>query len=188
MSNDYLKQAKDFLTHTNTIFKCEFLRNDYYFTGDQSKRDIYLITLSRGNRQFSFEFGQSIANSIKFEDKLSKNRYTSDGKSAGPHTLRYLYPEKFPKNKNDERFNDFKIIKGIEPTEYDVLACLTKYDVGSLEDFISEYGYTENYVKDHNGKMVFFDVKELYNKVVNEFNNVCMLWSDNEIEILQEIQ
>ena len=29
----------------------------------------------------------------------------------------------------------------LTPTEYDVLACLTKYDPGNYEDFCSEFGY-----------------------------------------------
>lgn len=28
-----------------------------------------------------------------------------------------------------------------EPSEYDVLACITKYDPGSFEDFCGEFGY-----------------------------------------------
>lgn len=28
-----------------------------------------------------------------------------------------------------------------KPTAYDILSCLTTYDVGDIEDFISEFGY-----------------------------------------------
>lgn len=31
-----------------------------------------------------------------------------------------------------------------KPTDYDILACLTKYDPGFFEDFCSEYGYNED--------------------------------------------
>lgn len=33
---------------------------------------------------------------------------------------------------------------GYMPTAYDILSCLTKYDVGSFEEFCSEFGYETN--------------------------------------------
>ena len=67
--------------------------------------------------------------------------------------------------------------KGIEPTEYDVLACLQKYDVGSFEDFISEFGYNS---KDHN-------VRKIYKAVCNEYNKVCRCFTEEQIEAMSEI-
>jgi len=63
MKSDYLKQANDFLSKTDTELKCSFLKNDFHFAGDKERRDIYKITLKRGDRKFSFNFGQSIFNS-----------------------------------------------------------------------------------------------------------------------------
>lgn len=175
---DYNRQAKDFLRKTNTTFKAEFLKNDYHFADDESRRDIYKITLKRNDRKFSFNFGQSIKNSIKFEDKITKRQYTASGKSAGRHNYKYLYPENFPKNKAEERFSEFRIIQGTPPTEYDVLACLTKYPVETFEDFCGEFGYDTDSRK----------AEKTYKAVLNEWQNVAMLWSDEEIEELQEIQ
>ena len=31
--------------------------------------------------------------------------------------------------------------RGIEPNEYDILACLEKYDVGTIDDFVQQFGY-----------------------------------------------
>jgi hypothetical protein len=59
----YEQQAIDFLNATNTEFKAEFIEHNFYFEGDKEKRDIYKITLKRGNRRYSFKFGQSIVNS-----------------------------------------------------------------------------------------------------------------------------
>jgi len=66
----------------------------------------------------------------------------------------------------------------ITPTEYDVLTCLTKYDPETFEDFCSEFGYDEDSRK----------AEKIYKAVVNEYNNVAMLWNDSEIELLSEIQ
>ena len=58
----YTKQALKFLSDTNTEFKAKFFKNDLYFPDDQEARDIYEITLTRGERVYKFRFGQSIAN------------------------------------------------------------------------------------------------------------------------------
>jgi hypothetical protein len=57
------------------------------------------------------------------------------------------------------------------------LACLTKYDPGSFEDFCNEFGYKED----------SRTAERTYNAVVKEWQNVCMFWNDDEIEELREI-
>ena len=72
---------------------------------------------------------------------------------------------------------------GEKPTEYDILACLTKYDVGSFEDFCAEFGYelyNEEYTSYNKNS------KRTYNAVVKEYNNVMRLFKD-VIEELAEI-
>lgn len=63
-----------------------------------------------------------------------------------------------------------------EPTMYDVLACLTKYDVGDLADFCSDFGYKPNK-----------QTRETYKAVCKEYKAVLRLFGDI-IEELQEIQ
>ena len=55
-----------------------------------------------------------------------------------------------------------------EPTMYDVLACLTKYDVSSFKDFCSEFGYSED------GRQA----EKTYKAVCKEFEEVDRLFSD----------
>ena len=50
--NEYNKHAEEFLKETGTEFKAEFLKHDIHFEGETDKRDIYLITLKRGERVF----------------------------------------------------------------------------------------------------------------------------------------
>ena len=64
------------------------------------------------------------------------------------------------------------------PTAYDVLACLRKYDCGSLEDFCSEFGYDDD----------SRTAERVYKAICKEYENVCRIWSDEEIELMQEIQ
>jgi hypothetical protein len=69
------------------------------------------------------------------------------------------------------------------PNAYDVLACLTKYDPESFEDFCASYGYEQYNDYGRTNKVAL----RVYNAVVKEFENVCLLWDDVQIEQLQEI-
>ena len=66
----------------------------------------------------------------------------------------------------------------IEPTEYDILACLQKYEIGSLEDFASEFGY----------ELDRLNTKQIYKAVCREYEKVCRCFTPEQIEQLQEIQ
>ena len=69
----------------------------------------------------------------------------------------------------------------IEPTEYDILACLQKYEIGSLEDFASEFGYdldAENR----------WNTKQIYKAVCREYEKVKRCFTEEQIEALREIQ
>jgi len=65
---------------------------------------------------------------------------------------------------------------GKVPSAYDVLACLQKYDIGSFDDFCSEFGYEPTKSSER-----------IYKAVCREFEMVCDLWNSEEIERLSEI-
>lgn len=167
--NSYQKQATDFLQQTGTTFEAKFLKNGKYWDDDKDSRDIYEITLKRGKRSYSFNFGQSIANSAKLVDKLNGNEFTMNGSSL-----------KGNKRIVDMKFADdyCKEVKGTPPTPYNALACLTKYNPGTFEDFCNEFGYDTDSRK----------AEKTYLAVKDEWQNVCALFTDAEIELLQEIQ
>ena len=64
-----------------------------------------------------------------------------------------------------------------EPTLYDVLACLQKYDVGTFENFCWGFGYDE-YDSASN---------RTYKAFVKEFEAMERLFNDDELEVLQLI-
>ena len=171
-TTDYQQQAIDFLRSTNTEFKAEFLRNGKHFADDKETRDIYKITLKRGNRLYSFNFGQSIMNSQYYRDiKIPERTYTLRG---GCRTGNYKINDI---DKYSSGGNTLKLIKGEIPTAYDVLACLTKYDPGTFEDFCDEFGYDTDSRK----------AEKTYNAVREEWLNVTRLFTDEEINRLAEI-
>ena len=65
----------------------------------------------------------------------------------------------------------------VEPTMYDILTCLTKYNPETFEDFCGEYGYNTDSINALN----------TYKAVKREFNGVNRLFNDI-LEELQEIQ
>lgn len=66
----------------------------------------------------------------------------------------------------------------IPPNAYDVLSCITKYDPGTFEDFCSDFGYDED----------SRSAEKTYNAVCEEWENISLLFTYEEIEQLQEIQ
>ena len=72
--------------------------------------------------------------------------------------------------------------KKIQITEYDVLSCLQKYDVGEIENFIYEFGYE---IKERGD---FKRIQNIYNAVVKEYENICRCFTKEQIERMQEIQ
>jgi len=181
-TNDYKQQAIDFLKTTGTTFKAELLRHGKHFENDKQTRDIYTITLTRGFRIYKFNFGQSVncsgeaqlvehlRNKIIAQPLIKKygSNYAFNLKDRNSIIFSTSLREKdLPKNPN------FSI-----PSEYDILACLTKYDPGTFEDFCSEFGYNTDSIS----------AEKTYKAVCDEWLNVSRLFNDSEIELLQEIQ
>jgi len=174
-NTDYEQQAIDFLTSTGTEFKVEFLENGKHFDDDKDVRDIYKITLKRGQRKYSFKFGQSITNSQYYQDRIKERTYTlSGGSRTGNYSINDI-----------SKYNgglglggyQLKLVPGKMPTAYDVLACLTKYPVYDFEDFCNGFGYDIDSRK----------ARKVYKSVKKEWENIAILFNDAELELLREI-
>lgn len=63
------------------------------------------------------------------------------------------------------------------PSAYDILACLTKYDPGTFEDFCADYGYDPDSRKS----------ERTYFAVQKEWDGVRRIWNEKEREELAEI-
>lgn len=183
--NDYEKQANEFLKKTGVSFKCEFSKYDTHFVGDTDKRDIYKVTLTRGERSFSFDFGQSLNNSgLKFMNKNTGRVYcvipTDDyfasldkGKFTHKSRMRLAAKKLIP----FQAASCDKFEKPVAPTAYDILACLQDYNPGTLEDFCDDFGYN----------LDSKTVEKTYKAAVDEYRNVCAVWNEREVDDLREI-
>lgn len=166
METNYRKQAEDFLVKTKTEFKARFLSHGKYFENDKVSRDIYEITLNRNGKIYTFNFGQSVANSGVPKDTVDAFAYHKIDYYKYEARHGYVAAQKKAK----------ELRNGTPPTAYDVLACLTKHDIGTHKDFCSDYGYDEDSRKG----------LETYLKVQEEYRNIYRLFHD-VMEELQEI-
>lgn len=166
---DYNQQAIDFLTISNTAFSAKYIKTGKYFDDDKEERDIYEITLSSKGRSYTFKFGNSINASGQYIllDSTLKKRFGRPVISSVEYKKLSFYDKKeVTINKN------FKA-----PTAYDVLACIAKYDPGTLDDFCSEFGYDVDSKK----------AEKIYNAVKEEWLNIERLFTESEMDILRDI-
>lgn len=178
MKTEYDKQAEGFLNKTDSEFKAEFIKKDFHFDGDTEKRDIYKCTLKRGKREYIFEFGSSI-NDSGFYYTIGVQKRAIDRKlldQPKERVLKHVLRESGHVFMNNGKSDIIHYPKA--PTAYSVLACLQKYEVGTFEDFCGEFGYNEDSIK----------ANKTYKAVLNEYNNVCALYNEKELELMSEIQ
>lgn len=169
--NEYEAQAQKFLKDTNTELTIKFLKFDKYFSDDTHARLVWEVTLNRNERLYTFNFGDSLANT---EKALNYGKVKS---------TRINYPEKVMRDKM--LLNDYKKLmlayidrdKIKKPTAYDILACLDVSYFDDFDDFCSMYGYDTD---SRNAEKIFNAIKE-------QNLNLQVLFSDSELEQLNEI-
>ena len=80
----------------------------------------------------------------------------------------------------DSLYNTNNGINGID--EYSVLTCLEKYDIGTIDDFVREFGY-EVHCWDDVKK-----IERLYNKCIEQYEKLCEIFTPEQMEWLREVQ
>lgn len=113
-----------------------------------------------------WEEEKNLHNHFKITLQRGKRSYTFDFWDSIYNT------EKSIKESKDFLFDKFF------PREYDILACMQKYDCGTFENFCAEFGYDTDSRK----------AEKIYNACVKEFTALQTLYNDEEIEEMQEIQ
>ena len=183
---NYLETAKNFLEKTNTTFTIEFVKSGKHFSDDTDVRDIYKFTLKRGSRTYSSEFGNSIKNSgLKIKNKGGQHLRTYNTSDMLKDGILKIVENKFIvdgakfnwSNKQGYKVTQNELSLPTFPDEYDILACLTKYDPDTFENFCGEFGLNTDSKK----------AEKTYNEVCKEYAGVCSLWNEDEIDQLVEI-
>jgi len=65
-----------------------------------------------------------------------------------------------------------------EPTMYDILTCLEKYEVGTFENFCGDFGYNEDSIT----------ALKTYKAVSKEYKSMLRVFGESILEEMQEIQ
>ena len=139
---------------------------------DNRTHDMYTCIIKTQRGQMTVNFHDSIANTEIHHTTLSEYIEKHYG---------YRAPD-IPCNIRAKANKELKAKKEVaKPTEYNILSCLEKYDVGSMDDFLHEYGYEIKCVADMTNFI------NTYNAVVKEYNDVRRCFTDKQIEALREI-
>lgn len=117
--------------------------------------------------------------------QAKKITLTINGSKYGKHFTddkesRYIFNCTLKHNRKQYTFNFGQSISAgmQEPTIYDVLSCLQKYDVGTFDDFCGDFGYNNDSIKAH----------KTYLAVEREYNNMLRVFGADLLEQMQEIQ
>lgn len=173
---DYEKQANDFLTTTGATLEVAHKETGQYFNDEKFVRDIWNVKLSRGTRTYQFTFGTSVYN----REIWDKEPYTIAGgglrSMPQPHTT-YLSIEKLNESKRKKEKDFAPAGTGHRPSAYTILSCLNGYEPeNTVDDFAENFGYTKP-----------SEAIAAFQRVQDEWHNLQKLFTDAEIEILNEI-
>lgn len=154
-------KARRFLQDTKAVMSFELIAHDKYFPSDTASRDIYEITIKRDKKEWIFKFGQSIAKS-----GIGVANAPADDRGQALHD----------KESWTRLYSGMIRKKRVPPTEYSVLAAITKHDPGSYDEFCADYGYDRKHKES----------AEIYLAVQREFANVMRMFGD-AMDALREI-
>ena len=171
----YVKQAKDFLTACNAKMQINFIGADINHNWkENTARNKYNVTITTPKGSMAFDFWDSIINTEIKNMTFEKFCITKYG--CYPQDLStYLHPSR------SKATDEWKHVKDSKPSEYSILACLTKYDPGTMHDFFDEMGYDIDSVDD------MFSFMNTYNAVVKEYRDLCRIFTKEQMEMLREI-
>jgi hypothetical protein len=191
--SEYDKQAAEFLKKTGATISSVYTGHRPYWGGEKEFRATYMVTITReGKPAMAFPFGQSMADSWKFfacSIHASFHKpYDSTTTKKGFVSLHDLFKSAIESGddtgKGHGRFANYKGIsyqikkQEKNPSDYDILTCLTKYDPGTFENFCSGFGYDTDSRK----------AEKTYQAVRKEYQALAQIFSSEELEEMAEIQ
>jgi hypothetical protein len=158
--NEYEQEAIDFCERWGIEIKADRLGTFPHFDEDDTPRDVYNVSIVTAKGAMTLKYGDSITNTEARQGNAQPMGYRkrmTQGELSG-------YQRKMQK-------------KWRKPSEYDILACITKYDPGTFNDFCSDFGYDNDSKK---AEKTYFAIQE-------EWENVRRIFTEEQLEELQEI-
>ena len=203
MQTDYIKQADDFLTKHDLKFSAVLIGNDCpKFCEDAAKhKDMDLVDRFPRRSHIHGKHYRCIFTKpdttpgynsaargaldkhliIDFWNSYADEEYNAAFYNLNcPNSLFSKYKKEIEQRKRDRQRLPVEQRRTVAkiPTPYDVLACITKSDPGTFDDFCSEYGYDNDSIK----------AMKVWEAVVDEWHRVVMFFTPDELDEIQEIQ
>ena len=149
----------------------------YFGEGDTRVRDIYRLTITRGARQESFDWGQSV---VKSERVVISVTPTRNREIPVPLEMRPLPDWKILGSLVPAGYLGIhrKLIRGATPSCDEILSNLVS-DYGTFEDF---NGFCEEFGYDSDNSAAY----RIFELVVENNRKLERRFSDREIEICRE--
>lgn len=156
--DEYQMQALNFLKKCDAFLEIRYLYDGNNELWDEKDviREVYNVKITTPRGSYSFKFYDSVHN-YERKKQIKKIRTGYD-----PYRRSLLTKE----------YNELR------PTEYDVLTCLTPYDVGTFKDFCWSYGYDEDSMK----------AFKTYLAVQEEYDGLRRIFTKEQLDMLSEIQ
>ena len=172
--SEYQQQALDFLEKCNATMEIEFIGAETNMNwNEDTKRNKYRFTITTPRGKMSGDFWDSIRNTeitLMTPEKYCAKHYGWYYNSLMRHEQAKIRRE----------LQEAKA-KAV-PTAYSILACLQKYEVGTMNDFFPEFGYEVHSADD------MFTFMNTYNACVKEYRDLCRIFTEEQMEMLREIQ
>lgn len=165
----YQQRARDFLQSANATMEIRFIgqmRNTDW--KETALRNAYDVTLKTPRGAMALTFWDSIHNT-----EIASTTLHEYAKKRFKCEYRYL-------TLGDQRkaAKELKAKKAAAaPTEYDILACITKDDPGTFEGFCADFGYDED---SRTAERIYFACQR-------EYKQLSRLFTSEQMEALAEI-
>lgn len=169
---NYNAEAKSFLDTKGITVSIQYTGFRKYFSDDKEERDTYNITFKRNDKAYSFDYGDSIANSMirKYNTHLDyAYAYNEDAKNKRFYNRKFTTSKLSPSN--------FALVKKW-PDVYSLLCSIASdsYDIGTFQDFCDSFWY------DADSRKSF----DLYIKLQEANEKIKRFFSRDEIAFIQE--
>ena len=171
---EYQQQALDFLNACNATMNITLIGPETNSGwGENFKRNKYNVTLKTPKGSMNFDFWDSVNSTEIYHmtlEEFFRKKYKRHLRDSTPY-------EKIKASKELKAFKETAVL-----TEYSILACLQKYEVGTMNDFFHEFGYEIHNADD------MFRFFNTYNACQKEYQDLCRIFTPEQMEQLREIQ
>ncbi len=174
--SEYDVQAREFMESTGLEIEFAYQGHRPYFPGDEEQRAVWNVTFKRkGRKDYTFTFGASIVDSYTAKDMRER---TIIGKSISLSELYRIKGYKDALRNGGGSFQAFVMSRAkVEPSAYDVLACMDACAPESFSEFCAEFGGNEDSIRE----------RDTFLAVCEQASSLRRMFDSSELERLAEI-